>query len=234
MTIPDWVTNHPTSDERTIHLVGRISAARDVQRGRARAVEQALPWLLDGVPAMLEPGPLQNAYVNLKAHLQQRKLDGVWERITAEIPSAERWVADFYWHQVESDVHGKAYDVAVLLSIPTSTIREVLAAHGEERRAANIIFIDQGPFVRSIVQSTAGESAGVLVTDVSPGLIAKAGLLPGDIITHCNRRETPDPETARRLLNLSSRGRRPFDIRYLREYRQEASARVDPMQGKRR
>lgn len=232
VNVPDWVRRPPTSDGTMIHLVGHEAGAESVESGKARAAERVLPDLLAGIPILVPEAGLSAVYTNIAESCARRRIDGMWERMMRGIPGGDRWVADFYWHQIESDLSGKAFDVAVLLSIPVKDLKSMLDTHGNEERGAGLSFVNLGAIVQAMLPD---DVEGVLVTDVAKGgLGARSGLRAGDVVTHLPPKSVTDAVSARRLLNLASRGRRAFEIRYLRDFAEQESTKCEPMNAQRR
>ncbi|MFT6627369.1 MAG: hypothetical protein ACJA1R_000626, partial [Flavobacteriales bacterium] len=227
VNVPDWVRRPPTSDERAVYFVGQASGHKSQDEGRARAAEKVLPELIQTIPALLSEGPLKNAYTLFAQSVAHRRVDGMWDRLVERRPEVARWVGDFYWHQVDSDLSGRAFDTAVLLLVPTKELLALVESHAEEQRGAGLAFIDPGPFIQCINPEP---MPGVLVTDVTTGGIGqKGGISCGDVITGIGPREMPDVSSARRLLNLASRGRRPFEVKFLRDFSKEQKAFCAPI-----
>jgi hypothetical protein len=232
VNVPDWVRRPPTSDGTAVYLVGRATGAPSVEDGKALAAEAILPDLLAGIPMLVPESGLASVYTNIAEGCARRRMPGMWSKLVAGIPNADRWVADFYWHQVESDLSGRAYDVAVLLSIKVVDLQGMLSTHGEEERGAGLSFVNLGAIVQAMLPEGV---TGVLVTEVANGgLGARSGLRAGDVVTHLPPKQVTDAVAARRLLNLASRGRRPFEIRYVRDFVDEETTKCEPMNAQRR
>lgn len=232
VNVPDWVRRPPTSDGTAVYLVGRATGAPSVEDGKALAAEAILPDLLAGIPMLVPESGLASVYTNIAEGCARRRMPGMWSKLVAGISNADRWVADFYWHQVESDLSGRAYDVAVLLSIKVVDLQGMLSTHGEEERGAGLSFVNLGAIVQAMLPDGV---TGVLVTEVANGgLGARSGLRAGDVVTHLPPKQVTDAVAARRLLNLASRGRRPFEIRYVRDFIDEETTKCEPMNAQRR
>ena len=219
---PLWVLDPPDDTPSTVYFVGRARAARTADAGAAEAAASALPALFERIPALFPDHSLKDLYSHLARMFQRYATAPTWTKLKALEPKLEPWIEDVFWHQVTSEISGTVYDVAVLLAVKIEVLEEILTRHGTPERWARITFVETGPFVQAVLDGP----DGALVAYASSGGGGQAILQAGDVIIKVGLETTPNAATARRILTRLGRGRRTFQLEFLRDLQEQQTIRV--------
>lgn len=219
---PLWVLNPPEDTSSTAYFVGRARAARTADDGTAEAAASALPALFERIPALFPDHSLKDLYSRLARTFQPNATARTWANLKKLEPKLEAWIEDVFWHQVTSEISGTVYDVAVLLAVKTEGLDELLTRHGQPERWSRITFVETGPFVQAVLDGR----QGALVAYASTGGGGHSLLQAGDVIIKVGLESTPNAATARRILTRLGRGRRTFQLEFLRDLQEMNTVRV--------
>ena len=223
---PSWLLNPPASSDATLYLVGRTSAAKDAEAGQQQAREAALCELRTQLNALSSEEALADIFAGWAKTLAARPSDGLWTALVERLPEAEDWVEDFYWEQVEGEIRGRSYDVAVLLAVPKTRAKALLERSGGTERWGGLELTDLGPLESSLI---GGLDGALLLGTHLGGVGTRAGLKPGDIVIRVGPRHIEGAASARRLLTQSGNARRPFEVEYVRDLGPPMTVRVEPL-----
>lgn len=223
---PSWLLNPPVSTSVTLYLMGRTSAAKSADEGQRAARDAALGKLHEQLPTLIQDQALADVYERWSRTLERRSPEGLWDTLLEHLPDAKDWVDDFYWEQVQGEIRGRAFDVAVLLALPKATALGQLERSESTERWGGLEFTDVSPMVAAL---TGGASGALLVETHLGGVGTRAGLKAGDIVTRVGPRAITDASSVRRLLTLSGNARRPFEVEFVRDLGPGMVLKIDPV-----
>ena len=226
---PSWLLHTPESTARMVRFIGRARGVKHLEDGRLLAADTVVPKLLMACAKELPGDPLSDTYELLADELTDRP-DGCWDQLALVVDGIDAWIEDYFWEQVNSEIEGTFYEVAVLASMDRRCLSD-LTEHYDAERWGGMIIVDRNPLLEVLMPV----EGGGMIIDINQASVGyRAGLQRGDLITKVGHRPAADAASVRRLLAMAAGARRPVEVTFYRGLAEPQKARIEPRLASRR